>query len=140
MNCEKPEIEVLLPDYYTGHLAADQEQEVRSHLEECRSCRESLRTMSQISGQHKPLRPEGGKGHFSPQLLSRYYTDPSSLDRAIIVQIEAHIKTCAECSADLKFLQESDKDFRLLARTGTRISKEKGLWERLLGLFKKVDK
>lgn len=136
VDCTKPEIELLLPDYYTGHLTAEDDEKVRSHLGQCRRCRDALRTMAKISGKHKPLKGSDRSRHFAPQLLSRYYTHPASLDKAIIDQIEEHLKICRECSADLRFLRESDKDFRLLAQVRSEAAKPGNLFRRLVSLLK----
>lgn len=138
MDCAKPDIELLLPDYYTGHLSADREQEVRSHLAECRSCREALRTMTEISGEHKPIFPKAEKRHFSPQLLGRYYSDPSSLDRVIVDQIEEHLKTCPECAADLNFFKDSHREFERLSQQMPAAQPRISLWSRLKRFFGKL--
>ncbi len=120
LECNQPEIELLLPDFYTGHLEKNDEERVRAHLKECKSCRVSLRAMAAISGKHAPVEMGPGERHYSPQLLGRYYSNPGSLDSVLIEQIKNHVGDCATCSADIKFMLDSDTDFRRLAQVGPK--------------------
>ena len=124
LECNQPEIELLLPDYYTGHLGQDNEERVRTHLSACKSCRVSLRAMAAISGKYTPTEPGGDERHFSPQLLGRYYSNPGSLDSVLIEQIKNHVEECSTCAADIKFMQDSDTDFKRLAQ----VSQKRSLW------------
>jgi anti-sigma factor RsiW len=112
-DCLRPEIEVLLSDYYTGHLDAEQTRLVKEHLAECRPCRHSLRMMAAISAKIPPLDISGLERHYSPQLLGRYFAEPRSLDAELVRRIEQHVSICPECAADIQFLQDSDQDLRL---------------------------
>ncbi len=127
-KCKKPEIEILLSDYFTGHLDNNQEEQVRIHLKECKSCRTSLRMMANISGKHIPTEVVVSDEHFSPQLLGRYYTNPTSLDPKLTAEIKEHLKYCKECTADIAFLHESDSDLRMIIQTHKKKSRSNSLW------------
>ena len=116
-DCSHPEIEVLLSDYYTGHLDEEQVGLVKKHLAECRPCRHSLRMMAAISAKLAPPEVKAVERHYSPQLLGRYFSDPRSLDADLVWLIEEHVAECQECAADLRFLQDSDTDLRLSVST-----------------------
>ncbi|MFH1686121.1 MAG: zf-HC2 domain-containing protein [bacterium] len=117
-ECSHPDIEVLLSDYYTGHLDETNTRLVKLHLSECRPCRQSLRMMAAISGKLAPPEGDDLERHYSPQLLGRFFADPRSLDAELVRRIEQHISHCDECAADLRFLQDSDKDLRSTVSIG----------------------
>ena len=134
MECKQPDIELLLPDFYTGHLKKDDEEYVRAHLTVCKSCRVSLRAMAAISGKHAPIESNLDERHYSPQLLGRYFSNPGSLDSALIEQIKNHIDICTTCSADIKFMQDSDTDFKRLAQ----VSRKKTLWQSIVDSLRQM--
>jgi anti-sigma factor RsiW len=112
-----------LSDYFTGHLSDDDKIQVEEHLDDCRECRLSLRTMLLISGKRREQREKSDEGqHYSPQLLGRFYSNPQSLDKRLMQKIESHLAVCAECSEDMAFLQNSDLDLRSLLNTRQRDS------------------
>lgn len=134
LECNLPEIELLLPDFYTGHLEKDDEERVRAHLTACKSCRVSLRAMAAISGKHAVAELGPDERHFSPQLLGRYYANPGSLDSVLIDQIKNHVAECATCSADIKFMQDSDTDFKRLAH----LSQQKSRWRKIVASLRQL--
>ena len=134
-KCNRPDLEPLLSDYYTGHLSDDDEQKVRAHLKVCRSCRHSLRVMDQIAGKEPIQLADPDEMHFSPQLLGRYYSDPGSLDAALIDRISTHLEHCPQCAADVEFLQSSHHDFSLWADARPH---RRSLWRRILNAVKRA--
>lgn len=116
MNCPDNDIFLLLSDYFTGHLSKEDVQRVEAHLQECRTCRRSLRTIVLIAGREKVGSRSSEQGHFSPQLLGRYYADPGSLDPRLLQKLESHLAVCDLCSTDMAFLQDSDIDLRAVIR------------------------
>lgn len=136
MECSKPDIEQMLSDYFTGHLGDIQDGQVEEHLEECQSCRRMLRTMALIAGKSAAERSGISTGHFSPQLLSRYYSQPGTLDSALSTKIAKHLQDCPECAADLDFLKNSDVDLRELVLSYRKSPTKKSMLSRLLDFFK----
>ena len=137
VNCTQPEIELHLSDYFTGHLDKEKEEQVRHHLNNCKSCRTSLRLMSNISGKYVTAETLVSDEHFSPQLLGRYYSNPISLDIKLKTQIENHLKQCQECAADISFLQESDSNLRMIIQTQSNDSNPSSLWSWLKKFIRK---
>jgi predicted anti-sigma-YlaC factor YlaD len=126
---------MLLSDYFTGHLSDKAEKRVEDHLGECRSCRLNLRTMVLIAGRARDPGPSVEARHYSPQLLGRYFTDPNSLDKKLIQQIESHLQSCTECARDIEFLKNSDLDLRELVNTHRRKGFLKNVWENVKDFF-----
>lgn len=125
-ECTNPGLELLLSDYYTGHLDEAATRRIKEHLSECRPCRQSLRMMAAISGKLASPEVDDLERHYSPQLLGRFFADPRSLDPDLVRRIERHVGHCDECAADLRFLQDSDKDLRSTVSLGRgRIPKPK---------------
>ena len=137
MKCNRPDINLLLSDYFTGHLDVDDCREVEAHLKECRPCRISLRTMALIADKPEPLADDASARHFSPTLLSRYHGDVQSLDPRLVERIEGHLQECDECSADLEFLKNSEIDLRTLVNSARQSQRKPGWLQKLKGLFKR---
>jgi anti-sigma factor RsiW len=135
LECTDTHIEMLLSDYFTGHLSDENGRRVEAHLGECRSCRLNLRTMILIAGKEHTRERSDEVRHYSPQLLGRYFTDPNSLDKVLIQQIESHLEICPECSRDIEFLKNSDLDLRQLVAAHRRGGFLQNIWENVKSLF-----
>ena len=139
MECSNPEIEQMLSDYFTGHLGDVQDGQVEEHLEVCQSCRRMIRTMALIAGKSATEISSISSGHFSPQLLSRFFSQPGTLESSLSIKIVEHLKDCPECSADMDFLKNSDIDLRNLVLSYRKSPSKKTLISRLLDFFNVKD-
>lgn len=111
-ECSDATIAHQLTDYYSGHLTYDQSQRVRNHLNDCESCRESLRAMELIGGGPALHSEKEAGGHLSAEQISAYYLEDSSLSANERSQINAHLTRCDQCAYDFAYLKDFETDIR----------------------------
>lgn len=112
MNCDQA-IE-LLPWFLNGTLEAGERDEIRRHLETCRSCRQALRETREgweILSQHLP----------STALVALAYGEsPAEIDSALA---EQHLASCPQCAAELELARMSrrlEEDEKIAVFPGAR--------------------
>lgn len=108
MECSNELIAALLSDYVSGHLASDEEDNVRAHIAECPVCRDSLRTIGLMTPQGNPAL----KSHPAKDVLSLYYHDRDQLAPLIAEMVHEHLSHCQECSAELAILDDMERELR----------------------------
>jgi len=117
MRCTNEKLGIRLSDYFTGHLSEKERSEMIAHLGDCPCCQTSLKTMQAIAGQQINATAPANRPHLTTEQVSKYYQSPSSLSRSEITEIEAHLRTCDECSYDLDFLRDMEDELRISVRS-----------------------
>ncbi|MGH9870827.1 MAG: zf-HC2 domain-containing protein [Candidatus Polarisedimenticolia bacterium] len=92
----------LLPWYRTGRLDAEEERDIRQHLEVCAECAETSPRIALIAHH---LRAVAAPHVGSQELVD--FEGGRSPDPALRARIEAHLAACHDCRGDLEALRSA---------------------------------
>ena len=102
-----------LPWFAAGTLPPDEAASIEQHVADCAECRaevDALRSMT------RTLRAFAPAGHLAPELLVAYHGDRGSLSAEETAPVEAHLRHCGQCRADLRALERADATLRTVSR------------------------
>lgn len=120
MRCDEITEEILVK-YLKGNLSEKQAGEVKSHIDRCPKCRESLEEANWIYDGLQEFGDVLFSEHIDAERLVSYVETPQDLTVEERRIIENHLRTCHSCSEEKRILEISQKELR---RSGIKESTE----------------
>ena len=106
MNCKQKEIAELLPWFVNGTLPEADRDKVQSHLQSCKDCQAAAKEIKSFSLQLQTHKESFLSEHILSAKLVQYAEARNELSPDDQKNINAHLKTCSQCSQELKTLEK----------------------------------
>jgi hypothetical protein len=94
-----------LPWYAAGRLDAARASAIERHLRSCDACRAEVEALRSV---YRGMRESAPGDHISPERLVDYNAGDPRVAESERRLIEAHVRECHPCSADLAALERAD--------------------------------
>lgn len=104
---EHDEFEHLLTAYVLGELCEERAQEVRAHLEVCRSCTRAVETLRGVERQLREFGPALLEDHPESVELAAYVAASDELAPDRRAEIAAHVRGCPTCNVEVDVSEQA---------------------------------